>query len=506
MFKKFSLSLAAFLLVWGSLAGMARAGNAAAELAFERGLSAYEESQWGEALSYFDQAIAADSNYAIAHHYRGTTLLQLNQPEEAIKALEKSRDLDPNAPDIYLDLGSAYQKAGRSDDALAAFKEEVRRRPDSAQAQFSLGYALILRKEYQAAMAPLAKSRELDSSLAAPARFYEGSALFAMNKRDNAKVAFKEVLGMNPPPELANACRKYIAAIEGGGGAKRWGLIGTVLYQYDTNVVAASSGTEFPTTIEDNQISRKEDSRGVITLYTRWQFLKADPWSAEARYSFYQSFHGELSMFNLQNHTPELIGGRTFSMGGRESGITLDYRASIALLGEKLPMYSVSHTVTPSFAIKWSPKFSTAFSYRFISEDFESTQPDRDNTTHGGYIDFFWKFWGDRATLKETVGYDFSDAKDNDYDITRPWESLSLDLNLPWKVRTRLSLRYQNDNHHNSLSSRVDDIFTTELLVFRPIWGPIEANLNVNYRLNNSSDEIFEYERTIVGGGVVVRF
>jgi len=73
-------------------------------------------------------------------------------------------------------------------------------------------------------------------------------------------------------------------------------------------------------------------------------------------------------------------------------------------------------------------------------------------------------------------------------------------------VRTRLSLRYQNDNHYDSLSSRVDDIFTTELLVFRPIWGPIEANLNINYRLNNSSEEIFQYERTIVGGGVVARF
>ena len=517
MFKKFGLPIIAVLAVWGLLSGWASAaaGNSTAELAFEQGLSAFEEGKWGEALTYFDQAIIADPTYATAYHYRGTALLQLNQPEEAIKALEKAKSLDPNTVDVYLDLGTAYQKMGRLNDALAAFKEEVKRHPDSAQAQYSLGYLLITRKEYEAALGPLAKARELDPKMAPAARYYEGSALFALNRPLEAKAAFQEVLGMNPAPELAAACKQYIGLIEGGGTAggagggapaKRWGIIGALLYQYDSNVIAATSETQFPTSVEGKQISHKDDSRAVLTLFAKWQFLSADPWSAEARYSFYQSLHAELSSFNLQNHAGELVGGRTFSMGGYKSGVTMSYLASVALLGDKLSWYSVDHVVTPTFTIKWSKTFSTAFSYRFIYEDFKEETPNRDNITNGGSVDLYYGYWGTHGMLKGSLGFDYSDAKDKDYDLQRPWLSVGTDLSLPWKIRTRLMLRYQEDKYFRTDANRVDDIFITDFMVFRPIWGPLEANINANYRMNNSTVNSFEYKRTIFGAGILARF
>lgn len=480
------------------------------EVAFERGLASFEQQKWAEALSYFDETIKTDPDYAPAHHYRGMTLLKLLQPEEAIKALAKAKSLDPNEREINLDLGTAYLEAGKLDLAIEAFEQELAINPTNANANYNLGYALLKKKKYGEALEPFSKARQLNPGLAIPARFYEGVALYNLKRYNEAREAFKEVLAMNPSAEVASASKRYLDAIEGAGEApKRWGFVSSVLYQYDTNVVTANEDTDFPITIDGEEISDQEDSRILLTLYGRWNFLKTDNWSAEARYSFYQSFHFEVDEFNLQNHSPELELARRLNIGSKTGALMLNYRAGIALLGQDLNMYSVNHWVTPSFYMRLSSNFATMLSYRFNAEDFDEEDPDRDNLAHSGIVESIFSYrglWDKPAVLRLAVGFDFEDAQDEAYDIRRPWVRLIAQNSFPLRINSRIMLYYENETHFNDDYDRVDDVFVGELALFKQLWGPVEANINFNYRMNNSTEKNFEYERTIVGGGFVVRF
>lgn len=480
------------------------------EVAFERGLAAFEQQKWAEALNFFDEAIKTDPDYAPAHHYRGMTLLKLLQPDEAIKALEKAKSLNPNEKEINLDLGTAYLAAGKLDPAIEAFRQELAVNPASGDANYHLGYALLKKKRYEEALEPFGKARQLNPALAIPARFYEGVALYNLKRYQESKQAFKEVLGMNPPPETASASQRYLEAIEGAGETpKRWSFVGSLLYQYDTNVVTANDDTDFPITINGDEISDQEDSRILLTLYGRWNFWRTDNWSAEARYSFYQSFHFEVEEFNLQNHSPELELARRVNIGSKSAAVALTYRAGIALLGEELHTYSINHWVTPSFSLRWSDSLASILSYRFNAEDFDEEDPDRDNLAHSGIIETIFSYrglWDKPGTLKLSVGFDFEDAQDEAYDVTRPWVRVTAQNSFPLSITSRIMLYYENENHFNDDYDRIDDVFVGELALFKKLWGPVEANINFNYKMNNSTEKNFEYERTIVGGGIVVRF
>ena len=505
----FPVSVISGLLIFSVLTVLvyAEEGQVNTEVVFEEGLSAFEDGNWPLALEKFTSVIKADPNNARARQYRGDTLLQLNQPEEAVRELEKSRNLNPTALDINLDLGQAYQQVGKLDEAEKAYREEIRNHPDNADAHFSLGYLLFIKGRYEECMPEFSGARGLDPKFGAKARFYEGAALYKLNKRDEALVAFQQVLGMSPPNDVAAGAQKYIDALKAAAPRKNWGLVLSVLYQYDTNVVAASEDAEFPMVIEDTEISHKEDSRAVVALSGYLRYAKLKPWVFEGRYSFYQSWHSKIDIFNLQNHSPEVGIYHMQKLFGHDSMVGVEYRMGYAMLGTDMEWFSVNHWGTLLYAMRWNRNLTSALGYTYNVEDFHVTQPDRDNTAHTGFGKIDYTFLKDRVTISPMAGYDDEDAEDHAYDIQRPWVKLVTDASLPLKIKSRLSFSYEYEDHYNDeMQHRKDNVYTAEFMLFRPIWGPLEATAGVSYRNNDSNVNSLTYERTIAGGGLVARF
>jgi len=479
------------------------------EIAFEEGLAAFEEGNWPVALTKFSETLKAEPDHAPAHQYRGVTLLKLKQPGEAVKELEKAKALDPKAQDVNLDLGQAYQEIGKLDEAEKAYRDEIKNYPKNAQAHFSLGYALFMKKMYPECLEHFAEARKLAPDLAAAAKFYEGAALFKTDKKTEAQSTFEAVLKMNPSPEIAAGAKKYLEAIKGKGEKprKKRGLVASLLYQYDTNVIAASEETQFPVILEDEEISDKEDYRGVFTISGFYRYMELKPWEFEVRYAFYQNQHFEIDMFNLQNHSPAMTISRTQKISDKKTLVALDYRFGEALLGNDLTWYSVNHYVTPMFRLYWTNKLYTAIGYRFNIEDFNESQPNRDNMAHTGFIKTNWIFWNKRASLTATTGLDYEDAEDIAYDVYRPWITVALGAKLPYKIKTKLTLKYEYEDHFDDdEQNREDDVYSAEFLVFRPIWRKLEANLGVSHKENQSNVDSLTYDRTVVGGGVIFRY
>lgn len=53
----------------------------------------------------FDKVLSLDSNYASALNKRGISLFFLHKKDEAIESLLKAKEVDPNNPEVYSNLG-----------------------------------------------------------------------------------------------------------------------------------------------------------------------------------------------------------------------------------------------------------------------------------------------------------------------------------------------------------------------------------------------------------------
>ena len=69
-------------------------------------------------------------------------LSDLGRPEEAVAAYREALRHKPDLPDLYNNLGLALRQADRLEEAAAALREAVRRAPQDAQAQGNLAGVL----------------------------------------------------------------------------------------------------------------------------------------------------------------------------------------------------------------------------------------------------------------------------------------------------------------------------------------------------------------------------
>ncbi len=73
-------------------------------------------------------------NFGIAYVYSG-------KYKEAIEAFKQATRIRPDYVDVHNNLGVAYGKSGKYKEAIEAFKQAIRIRPDFAEAHYNLGIA-----------------------------------------------------------------------------------------------------------------------------------------------------------------------------------------------------------------------------------------------------------------------------------------------------------------------------------------------------------------------------
>jgi tetratricopeptide (TPR) repeat protein len=88
--------------------------------------------RWDELGELLRENVQLDPNSAAAWERLGLTLLYaLDQPAEAVGALEQAERLAPADAPVQVGLALALHAAGRSSEAVAAFEEALRLDPDA---------------------------------------------------------------------------------------------------------------------------------------------------------------------------------------------------------------------------------------------------------------------------------------------------------------------------------------------------------------------------------------
>ncbi len=110
------------------------------------------------------ERVAKAGHSAEAYLLAGTTLMQLNEYDQARADLDEAIRLNPNLPGVYTLAGSARDKAGDVKEAEAAFRESLKRNADDFYANLYLGAILYKRRDVGPAKPYLEKALSLQPS------------------------------------------------------------------------------------------------------------------------------------------------------------------------------------------------------------------------------------------------------------------------------------------------------------------------------------------------------
>jgi superkiller protein 3 len=90
-----------------------------------------------------DKLASIPSGAPTSHLLKGQMFLARFEFEKAVAELSEAQKLNPELPRLYYSLGLSYYKMGRNKDAIEAFENELRRRPQD----FTTNYYLALLQE-----------------------------------------------------------------------------------------------------------------------------------------------------------------------------------------------------------------------------------------------------------------------------------------------------------------------------------------------------------------------
>lgn len=170
-----------------------------------------------KAADLFEQAVAADPNYAQAYAnlsatYRRLAADGLENPKEFIPRAEaagrKALELDPNLPDAHLTLGNIYQYTWHWADAEREYKRGIELSPSFGLAHRAYSQFLSIMGRHDEAMAEALRAKELDPVVTA-ARASVGYRMIFARRFDDAIAELEKTRTLDPAFDFTHVLLGY---------------------------------------------------------------------------------------------------------------------------------------------------------------------------------------------------------------------------------------------------------------------------------------------------------
>lgn len=146
---------------------------------YEKALKESPKGNPSKIIERLERALKLAPDFYEAQNTLGVQYLRLQKYRDAETAFERARDLNPNAAEPLINLGTIYyqegeiqsdsgnaeEAAGRFQKAVDVLEESIRRNPLSAPAHNYLGAALYKTASYERAESMLNRALQLDEEL-----------------------------------------------------------------------------------------------------------------------------------------------------------------------------------------------------------------------------------------------------------------------------------------------------------------------------------------------------
>ena len=127
------------------------------------GSSYYRLKRYAEAIDAYREAVRLKADYREAYVFLANALDYEGRYDDAVWAAR----YDPQWATAQLYLGDAYRQMGRNIEAIVAYKEAIRLKPDNADAHYGLGLSYLALKDRDSAQQEQQALQKLNPEMAA---------------------------------------------------------------------------------------------------------------------------------------------------------------------------------------------------------------------------------------------------------------------------------------------------------------------------------------------------
>jgi serine/threonine-protein kinase len=174
-----------------------------------------EQRHYDAAIAAYKEALRCKPDFGQAQNNLGLALRDSGRPsQESMKAFRKAIALDPTLPQPHYNLGDAFQKEGRLDEAIDAYRKAVALKGDVPDFHVSLGATLARKGRLYEAADAFREAIRLKKDYA-EAHSNLGTALYQLGEMDRAISSCREAIRLQPT--LAAPHNILGLALEGKG-------------------------------------------------------------------------------------------------------------------------------------------------------------------------------------------------------------------------------------------------------------------------------------------------
>jgi TolB-like protein/Flp pilus assembly protein TadD/tRNA A-37 threonylcarbamoyl transferase component Bud32 len=171
---------------------------------------------WPKAKSALEKALAIDDTLAAAHSASGGMKLLFDWDwPGAERELTRAIQLNPNLADAHNLYGYYFQVIGRLDEATSEIKRAQELEPLSTEIGVDLASAYYYMRHYDAAIEQYRKTSELDPSLSPPPLFLLGQAIERKGMYDQAIAECQKALRIHAHDPAIVSVLGYVYAVSG---------------------------------------------------------------------------------------------------------------------------------------------------------------------------------------------------------------------------------------------------------------------------------------------------
>ena len=162
------------------------------------GICAHRQtSYWKNSVTIFSHTIEVTQNNWLAHNNLGNAYTRLGRDNEAIDAYKQALNINPNLTEARTNLGIVYSKLGRDNEAIEAFKQALKIKPDYADAHYSLGIAYAVLSRWSEAIDAFKQAIKINPEYA-DAHYNLGLAYSNLGRSTEAIDAYQQTIKINP--------------------------------------------------------------------------------------------------------------------------------------------------------------------------------------------------------------------------------------------------------------------------------------------------------------------
>lgn len=203
-----------------------------------------------DAEALYREILARNPGCVDALHQLGVIALQVGQDAIAVDLIGRAAVLAPAVPAIHSNLGEAYRRSGRLNEAVASFRHALVLQPNFTDALHNLANTLAIQGRLDEALACGRRALALNPSFATTHNTL-GSILREQGRSGEALACFQQALALNPrlteahnnlglvlqelgQPAEAIACYRRALALHPDYSATHSNLILALQYRSDT--------------------------------------------------------------------------------------------------------------------------------------------------------------------------------------------------------------------------------------------------------------------------------